>query len=153
MRMSEIRKRYGGATMNAKVFGQILKTALTEVGKYWWSELFPKHFERGAQHEYRYQPRARSTVATKRRQGVEPPVALVTRAGALCELTTRPAVVKVFGQKVTVRFIVPPGTGKQYRDEMTRFSERDRKRIVAKLDEVIQRGIDSYNGLTVERVS
>lgn len=153
MRITEIRKRYGGATMNAKAFGAILKVALTAVGKHWWTELFPKHFKRGAQHEYRYQPRAYSTIATKRRQGVEPPMPLVTKRGALRELTNRPAVIKTFGQKVTVRFVVPPGTSRQYRDEMTRFSARDRKKIVKVLDAAVQRGIDAYKGTTTEVMS
>ena len=142
MKVKTIIKRWGGAHLEPKVLRRYLKEALQETALFWHSRLLPRHFRMGAAQEYGYKPRSPKTRERKRRAGVHPPIALVTKKSELRELSTRQASVSGSSKRARVSFSVPPSTRQQYVREITTVSAKDEKALSKVLDRAMQERID-----------
>jgi len=56
--------------MVGKTLTKIVKATMADVGKAWHSNILPKHFAPGADHEYNYRPRKKRYVRQKEKKGI-----------------------------------------------------------------------------------
>ena len=92
-----------GGEISRRLHRRAMKAAHYKIGEHWHKKYMPLHFRDGAAARYKYQFRAKSTMAKKRRKKVPP----LVWTGTMKRVALTPKLYRAYPTRVTIAFSGP----------------------------------------------